>query len=50
MVATLHAPAGLVKKAGPGRNAIFVAVRIAERKSRKSAPVLRLLFIWVSAR
>jgi hypothetical protein len=27
MVATLHAPAGLVKKAGPGRTPIFLAAR-----------------------
>src|SRR5262249_1030947 len=52
MVATLHAPAGLVKRPARGETPIFVAARIAERKSRKSAPVFAIadrLFPTISA-
>jgi hypothetical protein len=42
MVATLHAPAGLVRRPARGETPIFVAARIAERKSRKSAPVFAM--------
>ena len=38
MVATLYAPAGLVKRPARDKRPIFVAARIAERKSRKNAP------------
>ena len=42
MVATLYAPAGLVKRPARGETPIFVAARIAERKSRKSAQVFAM--------
>jgi hypothetical protein len=42
----------LVKRPAPGETPIFVAARIAERKSRKSAPVFAMgdrLFPTISA-